>query len=155
MNIQNIPNKPLNMTEVLNHVKEHLLSQNERSIFDGICQYRSSDKSCAVGCLIPNSIYNGKWEGKGITTLIHDDLLVFKHFMGKVIDFELPNMRKLLEALQVIHDSYNVEKWPVMLDNLNGCETWDNNTWMNFFVNYIDTAVQPFEPVNPPIIIEE
>ncbi len=138
MNLQTIPNKPMSMTEVLNHVRTHLLTQNAKSssvesslLASSSCLYRYDDLSCAVGCLIPDLNYNKEWEYTGVTDLL-DDNESFAALMNQVVDLKHSNVKRLLEALQYIHDSYDVHEWTRMLDSLNGCETWDCDVWIGY-----------------------
>ena len=144
MNLQTIPNKPLTITEVLNHVRTHLLTQNakcEMRKYPGagpMCLYRHEGMSCAVGCLIPDEYYNSNWEENGVEELIapwaqqFGTGLQFKDLMNQVVDLSNPHVKKLLEALQYIHDTCHVKDWTKELDRLNGCETWDGTAWIEF-----------------------
>lgn len=131
MNLQTIPNKPMSMTEVLNHVRTHLLTQNAKSSSSSSCLYRHDDLSCAVGCLIPDLNYNKEWEWTGVTDLLSDNES-FAELMNQVVDLKNSNVKRLLEVLQYIHDSYDVHEWTRMLDSLNGCETWDCDVWIGY-----------------------
>ena len=143
MNLQSIPTKPMSMTEVLNHVRTHLLTQNAKCQYfpyghDYSCRYRYGDKSCAIGCLIPNSEYNSEWEGTRVEELLFgicqssiDES--FLKLMDQVVDLKNSNIKRLLRALQYIHDVCDVNLWPTMLDSLNGCETWDCDVWTDWF----------------------
>jgi hypothetical protein len=46
-------------------VARHLFTQGERALADGVCAYRGgAGRKCAVGVLIPDSLYNPKLEGR-------------------------------------------------------------------------------------------
>ncbi len=131
MNLQTIPNKPMSMTEVLNHVRTHLLTQNAKSSRRSSCLYRYDDLSCAVGCLIPDLNYNTEWEYTGVPDLLSNNES-FAALMNQVVDLKNSNVKRLLEVLQYIHDTYDVNEWTRMLDSLNGCETWDCDVWIGY-----------------------
>jgi hypothetical protein len=82
--------------EIFERVGQHLVRQGKRS-FDANkngCMYRGPDNtSCAVGCLIPDSEYDPKFEGRTLTNLIENKLLS--------ADVELVS---LLAHLQNVHD---------------------------------------------------
>lgn len=92
-------------------VVKHLNKQRRRAQNEnGSCRYRASDgKKCAVGCLIPDSLYSPDIEGKGIWELIEDSGFstyypaLAEHF--KNVDV------KMLDDLQVMHDNFPVEDW--------------------------------------------
>lgn len=94
--------------EIFNEVATHLLKQGKASRVNfGVCLYRGPDNtSCAVGCLIPDEMYDQKMEGRGASLLVMD---------AQAGDFNLPNWFKynlpLLGMLQRIHDEAEPEDW--------------------------------------------
>ena len=99
----------MNPQEIYDTVKEHLLTQMEESMHPvhKYCMYRNpSGLKCAVGCLIPDELYdprmdNGGVSGKGLSLLLQE--------------FSLPEwMLKnsgLLHALQRVHDATEPDAW--------------------------------------------
>lgn len=60
----------MNNQEAFNISVPALLKQNCKSISRGMCKYRGNDGTrCAIGHLIPDSIYDKEMEGKRIPTL--------------------------------------------------------------------------------------
>ena len=97
--------------EVYDKVKAHLLTQNAKSISkDGDCKYRMirSTKRCAIGCLIPDNLYEKEMEGNAVHNLLHDFPKVKEFFDGV--------SSNLLDALQSVHDSELVKNWPRELE---------------------------------------
>ena len=101
----------MNNQEVYDKVKAHLLTQNAKSISkDGFCKYRMirSTKRCAIGCLIPDNLYEKEMEGNAVHNLLHDFPKVKEFFDGV--------SSNLLDALQSVHDSELVKNWPRELE---------------------------------------
>lgn len=90
---------------VFNKVIRHLRRQGVRSVDGHRCLYRGPDgTSCAVGCLIPDELYDPSMEGQGVGSLIYDA----EH--PKTVQ-RLLGPRLLLEELQNLHDEYMREGW--------------------------------------------
>ena len=114
---------------VFNRVKNHLLTQNRKSVYvtsDGteVCCYRSPDGlMCAIGCLINEEHYTRNLEGYNI---LHYPVVQALRASG--IYFGPPyltnyaassrSIARLLQQLQSIHDSKPVETWPEALERL-------------------------------------
>lgn len=85
--------------EIFNTVATHLFTQGERAMYYwGVirCAYRNdSGQKCAVGCLIPDEVYNTAMEDMGVVNLV-------KTF-GALPTFIASNLC-LLEMLQNVHD---------------------------------------------------
>ena len=98
--------------EVYDKVKAHLLTQNAKSISRkyGLCKYRMirSTKRCAIGCLIPDNLYEREMEGNAVYNLLHDFPKIKKFFEGV--------SSALLAALQTVHDNELVKNWPRELE---------------------------------------
>ena len=98
--------------EVFDKVKAHLLQQNSKALHKGGgCAYKAEDgKKCAVGCLIPDELYQERFENLGISQLLE----------------EATKLRALLEGvdtvllmdLMLIHDTKDPIDWPECLNNL-------------------------------------
>jgi len=100
---------------IFDKVSDHLLQQNRKSYLSG-CRYRTPDgRSCAIGCLIPDNIF--EIHGKEI-----EGLTVSKEPVKKVLEnCGLPVDDKAIDMyteLQIIHDMHSVETWKSCLDNL-------------------------------------
>ena len=67
--------------EVFDHVYDHLLSQNIRSGEYWYCRYRkgidnnSVFLACAIGCLLPDRLYNENFEEKIVESLISNETI--------------------------------------------------------------------------------
>lgn len=90
--------------EIFDKVFEHLVSQGRRSVRDmsHFCQYRLVLDSgevlkCAVGCLIPDELYDPDMEGLTVTQLFRD----YPQIMQKA---GIDNFLELLKRLQSVHD---------------------------------------------------
>ena len=95
----------MNKQEVFDKVSKHLLTQNMRSIDSrGACKYRAiNGLKCAVGCLIPDEVYDPSMEGFRINHWKYD-----AHLQIKTAPLEWmleSDMSRLLNRLQDIHDS--------------------------------------------------
>lgn len=92
----------MNKQEILNTVYKHLKTQGEPAIdSEGVCTYRTySGLKCAIGCLIPDNIYNPVFEGRGVIALYKENLLepIFPGITEEEIAF--------LHRMQEIHDSF-------------------------------------------------
>lgn len=120
----------MEIKELFEKVKTHLLTQNSRSLndpeFSG-CAYRGAEgKSCAVGCLIPDDLYDVKIEGISASD---ERIIRILHKVGildepkyKVTDFFGSDSQKItmLRQLQLMHDSLPIELWPKRLDEIEG-----------------------------------
>ncbi len=94
--------------EAFNKVVRHLLTQKKRAVgCDGCtaCRYRTNDGlRCAIGCLIPDDLYDASMENLGVNTL--------KAFRPPIAQlFRDIRHHNLLENLQEIHDQELVESW--------------------------------------------
>ena len=104
----------MNNQEIFDKVVTHLLTQNEQSLKDGQCYYRTEEGlSCAVGCLIPDKLYNSDIEGIGLTppyaSLINGLGPVLKEAgIGK-------DSYVLLDRLQELHDCNEPSTWMVKI----------------------------------------
>lgn len=90
--------------DAYNIVAKHLLTQLAQSIYpSGNCVYRGKGgKKCAIGCLIPDELYDVSIEGSTVDREkvqdIMDQIIVDPDFM-------------LLTDLQYIHDQVPVSEW--------------------------------------------
>lgn len=97
--------------QIFDIVAEHLLKQmnkSEKKCSSGnmLCLYRSPEGlKCAVGALIPDSLYKEEFDDQGAENGLD--------IGGMIIDYDLfdEKYRTILEELQKIHDNYAVEDW--------------------------------------------
>ena len=106
--------------EVFNKVVTHLRTQGCKAqhlvspgtvtqTADYVCRYRQQTDThtfkCAVGCLIPDEEYRTDMEGHGLDSLLESGLLTSER------QKEFFQHRRLLQALQQIHDYNPVKEW--------------------------------------------
>jgi hypothetical protein len=88
--------------EVFDQVAIHLLTQGEKAVKDGTCLYRTeSGLKCAAGALMSDEEYAALPENDRKSSwrnLVYATLAPFEH-----VD--------LINSLQHIHDSANVDNW--------------------------------------------
>lgn len=123
--------------EAFNVIKNHLLSQNMKSMDDNGCAYRGSKEefyyieeedfdytnaesrleynglSCAVGVLIKNSIYedNTYIEGNAIEWPIRTETVI-ESVQKSQPYWEITKYSfVMMRVFQTIHDAYSVENW--------------------------------------------
>lgn len=96
----------MNKQEVFDKIATHLLTQNSAA-YDWGCKYRTNDgRKCAIGCLIPDHLYDSNIEGlslSGNNRLIS----ILENVLGQLDDID----HKILRDLQDLHDSIHIEKW--------------------------------------------
>lgn len=94
--------------QIFNKVKNHLLKQNKKAIYNGNCAYKHDGMSCAIGCLIPDDVYLPEMEGYSIGALVN---------LFDLPEYLLDNFHLLIE-LQKIHDESNPKMWKKELTQL-------------------------------------
>lgn len=114
MILQSLPTTPPSLQEIFDHVATHLLTQKKKSVLadnPGFCCYRGSDgSSCAVGCLIPDSIYTSDIEMTGVVRLFEHEMIPdWFHSFG-ITDREDPKLQ-FLQQLQNLHDAIGPVGW--------------------------------------------
>ena len=110
---------PETAQEVFDIVAVHMLKQKSRSVnchpdSGDKCAYRGDDgRKCAAGCLIPDKVYDSKYED-----ILWQDL---------VLDHDFPhNHAELIAKLQQIHDCNHPLYWCSSLISL--AKTYSLNT---------------------------
>lgn len=94
----------MNKQETFDYVIKHLYTQGKPALNnDGECMYRTSEGlMCAVGCLIPDNLYNENME--------------FTEIMEVSRKYKVPEnvelYREMLLSLQRIHDRWGDNKFP-------------------------------------------
>jgi hypothetical protein len=103
----------MNRQDVFNTVAKHLLAQNARSEnrdadpSSNTCMYRGTDgMKCAIGCLIPDEVYEPRMEKHGVGRLLDGFPQI-----GKLLGVEEPDDRYFLAELQEIHDVSLPGEW--------------------------------------------
>ncbi len=113
----------MNKQEVFNKVSTHLLSQMKQAHNEKFfCAYKTNNGlKCAIGCLIPDNLYDPKIEGltiRNIMELISSQTLFFKN----ILETELGPLNNddliFLKDLQLIHDFFFPNEWKEKLENL-------------------------------------
>ncbi|MEM5403808.1 hypothetical protein [Paraburkholderia unamae] len=107
---------------VFDHVAAHLLEQGERSTKGSTrnCMYRDGrGHACAIGAVVPESVYDPAMEGKGITAL--EWFFAAPQFSSRCYtqfrEFLYQHAALLIRLLQ-IHDEVKPLQWPEALIDL-------------------------------------
>jgi hypothetical protein len=115
----------VNRQEVFNKVATHLLTQGVAATVGGECRYRTDDgKRCAIGCLIPDSLYMATLEGKEIGTVLDANPRLREHLqITEKASGDLDSDENFLSGLQRIHDLYEPYAWGEELNEF--ATRWD------------------------------
>jgi len=91
--------------QIFTKVKNHLLSQNAKAMGKySTCMYRAGGGlKCAVGCLIPDDVYDDRIERRTVENLCDGAVKEFTFLK----DFD----KDFLRGLQGIHDNVDVKDW--------------------------------------------
>lgn len=116
----------MSLKDLFNDVKTHMLKQGMKAIDEqGNCCYKTeSGLKCAIGCLIPDELYDLYFEGKGVGAVVGfsngnpDNYPVRNYLMNKYSVDSFAKMKNLLFKLQDIHDEIDETNWGVELDKL-------------------------------------
>lgn len=105
---------------VFDKVAKHLLTQNKRAMKDfpgeypiDRCAYRGDGGAmCAVGCLIPDDVYDPSMEGRSA-----GEVMRMLHGVRELasVSQALGVSHAMLSALQNAHDNYEPFEWPMEL----------------------------------------
>jgi len=118
----------MTIDEMYNQIKEYFSSPDavlSKSAPDhgGVCYYRldkdpASPVRCVVGCLIPNDMYDPRWEGNTVYELFTE----FNNF-GPILNIKKDDLSyNFLQAAQYDHDdSGSVDE---LLDKLKNSYNW-------------------------------
>jgi hypothetical protein len=106
----------LTKKEIFDKVVAHLLTQQAQSKNHyGDCLYRSPDGlKCAVGCLIPDELYDKEIEGAAVGGCNAPILECANILREILLESGIPDEKgiwEMLEDLQKIHDNANVDRW--------------------------------------------
>lgn len=104
----------MNKQKTFNTVRDHLLAQGRRSKRrarksdpapgSSICLYRSpAGLSCAIGCLIPDDVYDPSIEG--------DPVYCLPPKIRKALGIRTDEDEELLFSLQNVHDNHDPRTW--------------------------------------------
>lgn len=116
----------MNNQEIYTKVRNHLLHQGRQAKEAGMCKYRTDEGlTCAVGCLIPESMYNPEIEDVSAGMVVWVGLRYRANNRGQAIlkgIFDSLGIQKesapLLRSLQGLHDQHPPSEWEIRLDNL-------------------------------------
>lgn len=104
--------KELTAQQIFDKVAKHLAKQGKKALEEfKICRnFTGSELRCAVGCLIPRSFYRKPenrdfWKGSAYS--LRDVL--------KTYGIDYTTHENLLLSLQMTHDDFQVEDWPLRL----------------------------------------
>lgn len=113
---------PMTQQEVFTKVATHMLTQRKRATdtgpgWESPCRYRTdSGLMCAVGCLVPDAVYDHSMEGQILPGVI--DLAYEGSLPGPLAEFVKTDLEPhlgLLRTLQQIHDSEPAGDWRYQL----------------------------------------
>lgn len=119
-----LPDRP-EAQDVFDFVAAHLLRQGVKAKHSsGRCAYRdAADRSCAIGCLIPNHLYRANLEfvpfpsirdaGLSLNPMVHPRTSRWYEILSEIgiRNSDLPLLRKL----RMVHDTLSVRDWPAGL----------------------------------------
>jgi hypothetical protein len=108
--------------EIFDKVAHHLLTQRQVSRTEGCCRYRDDHGlKCAIGCLIPDEIYDPTIEEATVGTRKVMGLL---SRAGVIPEYDQVHvlLTDFLQDLQLVHDDCEVDRWAERLTDLAG--TW-------------------------------
>jgi hypothetical protein len=110
--------------EVFDRVAEHLLTQKQKAKDGLMCKYRTEDgRKCAIGCLIPDDLYEERWEGLSLSPGEREEREKDSTDFAVMLAKNVTGCYSLLRALQYCHDKSYVEDWPNKLRAL--ASDWD------------------------------
>ena len=116
--------KTVEKSELFEKVRNHLLEQGRRAADEkGDCLYRGPDGTkCAVGCIIPDDLYDPDMEDCSAFEVKHgaEDVAKIRRIWKAVEDrLDLTEENKsLLQRFQRIHDQVPADEWEVALKAL-------------------------------------
>jgi hypothetical protein len=127
-----------NKQRIFNKVAKHLLKQGVKCQTNrGTCRYRGSEgKTCAIGCLIPDSLYDPQIENMGIHVAFnyaapYEGLIaplvkpragtrkrVLMDILAGATGASTAEHYYFLRQLQSVHDGYEPDEWRGELKDL-------------------------------------
>lgn len=115
---QSLPTNPPTLQEIFDTVVAHLREQGVACKNSDNCVYRNSaHQACAVGCLIPDSIYRPALEENGVIRLYQWNYLP-EFFAAYGITTEDTTALELMADLQCTHDTNNPINWELSFSSL-------------------------------------
>lgn len=119
MNIDRVPYNLKTDRDVFNHVRDHLLEQNQQSMYQsGGCVYRgTAGLSCAIGCLIADEYYDeDSMENEPVS---HHPVMLGIDLSNPEWDTNSrSSARAMLYFLQKVHDNLTPYTWESDLNYL-------------------------------------
>lgn len=124
----------MELQAIYDKIKNHLLTQNERSMCDNddgeeVCAYRGEEgRMCAVGVLISDKAYTPYLEDKAWSTKevaealcksgIAVDYFDYTQSLSRQAWLNADPVRTLLQGAQDIHDTVVTHGWKIKLEEL-------------------------------------
>lgn len=114
--------------QVFDTVIEHLIKQGKQAkASTGHCSYRTTDGlKCAVGCLIPDELYNPILEGRSVEGIRS---ITLRQYIYPTLYTFIDKNFDILQDLQSLHDSDNA---------------WDSNTFSKIGKSEIESIIKSF-----------
>ncbi len=96
--------------EYFNDIATHLLKQMRKSVdSEGDCTYRGSDGvMCAIGCKIPDEVYNKQMEYKEVGAMIFNHPELREHLWPGEVECHGETLNR---RLQDLHDLSKPKSW--------------------------------------------
>lgn len=93
----------MNAQDIFDKVVKHLRKQDGKALINGLCAYRGDGgRKCAFGVLIPDKLYDKKFEGKLIWGVFH---------LSPELQNKYSEHAGLIAELQRVHDMESVLNW--------------------------------------------
>lgn len=96
--------KTLTKQQIFNKTAKHLIKQGRQAINESrSCLYRAPrDLKCAIGCLIPDRLYDPLMEGNSVNIILDkiQDYVELRKLLGASVNGRI----EFLHNLQVVHD---------------------------------------------------
>jgi hypothetical protein len=114
----------MTLQEIFDKVSAHLLTQNAKSMDDGICSYRGQNgRMCAAGRLIKDEFYASAFEGRtSRSKAVVKALVASGVFDWSEVSLVRPDSENfeghkldLVCSLQILHDDDRPAYWPSRL----------------------------------------
>lgn len=104
------------LQETFDKVAKHLLTQGQKAMVGVQCCYRAGELQCAVGCLIPDELYDPVMEEMPVVynSVLKPVLIQLGYLPERDDSTEL----SLLMSLQNVHDSVTVDCWRDALERV-------------------------------------
>lgn len=114
------------LSQIYDIVREHLLTQGavcqDPEDDSGICKYRHNGLKCAIGVLIPDTVYRSEMDSGGVGMNVDELFAKYPDFVA-LFDERMSasawrDLREFLSDLQSVHDNYEVHMWAEKLEDV-------------------------------------